>query len=354
MTITGFPRHRLARPFGWLALAATTRVGDELARIRTIKPEFWSSPGHKGRGPWVRLLYIAMWNWADDFGRGTASPKELGGFAFPEDENISPTDVRRMLGEIQRAYDVVFYEVAGRPYYFIPSWEKHQKIDRRSQPRYPAPEDGTPFDPDPPRVPDATSDLREVRLSADLAGGSADPAESTAEAAGVSALEVGTGDQGNRGSTSVLAVGERTVRNARTREAPSAQPGDLLARRVIAGIPRYRDAPRWVRRRLVPLAATALAAGFGPDAITGYAVMVITEVRFKIDQHIPELRDALRRLSRDAALGTACRSCGFDPGGCPCTAPAQTDRPWTEADQAALERAMEHLGVEPGELGRGA
>lgn len=125
-----------------------------MARIRTIKPEFWSSPGHEGLDPWARLLYIAMWNWADDFGRGVAHPKELAAFAFPNDDTIGSTDIRRMLGGIRRAFGVEFYTVGGRPFFSIPTWDKHQKIDKRSQPRYPAPDEGDPYDPDPIQAPD--------------------------------------------------------------------------------------------------------------------------------------------------------------------------------------------------------
>lgn len=111
-----------------------------MARIRAIKPEFWSSPDLPP-DPWARLLYIAMWNWADDNGVGTAIPRELLGFAFPNDENhITLEDMRRMLEEIHRAFDVKFYTVGGRPYYAIKTWEIHQKFDRRSKGKHPGPE----------------------------------------------------------------------------------------------------------------------------------------------------------------------------------------------------------------------
>lgn len=111
-----------------------------MARIRTIKPEFWSSPGLP-TDPWERLLFVAMWNWADDYGIGTANERELLAFAFPNDPQIDSADLRRMLASVRRAFGVEFYTVAGRPYYAIPSWESHQKIDRRSARRNPGPEE---------------------------------------------------------------------------------------------------------------------------------------------------------------------------------------------------------------------
>jgi hypothetical protein len=118
-----------------------------MARIRTVKPEFWSSPGLPP-DPWARLLYVAMWNWADDHGRGTANERELLGFAFPNDD-ISLGEFRRALGEVRRAFGVKFYRVAGRPYFEIPTWDKHQKIDKRSGAKHPGPDEGEEFNPDP-------------------------------------------------------------------------------------------------------------------------------------------------------------------------------------------------------------
>ena len=55
--------------------------GEGVARIRTIKPEFWDSGDTARATLRARLLYIAMWNYADDYGIGDASPIRLIGFA---------------------------------------------------------------------------------------------------------------------------------------------------------------------------------------------------------------------------------------------------------------------------------
>lgn len=167
-----------------------------MARIRTIKPEFWSSPAMAGMDPWARLLFVAMWNWADDSGRGTADPKTLAGFAFPKDEDISSADIRRMLGEIRRGFDVVFYEVGGRPYYCIPSWDRHQKIDKRSNPKHPAPIEGVPWNPDPQdpswTALDQQGPTDDSQFDGHSAGSSEDPPDSRRN------LGAGTGEVGSR------------------------------------------------------------------------------------------------------------------------------------------------------------
>lgn len=135
----------------------------------------------------------------------------------------------------------------------------------------------------------------------------------------------------------LLSAGQPYVGDAH--EAPAAQPDGFAARSLLASIPRYRTAPGWVRKKhLIPMTIKALAAGLGPDAIRRYAELVIAERAFKDHQHIPELRHALERLSRDLLLGDACHEHGHPDCGC-----EQPDRPWTPDDQADLERALAHL-----------
>ncbi|TFD80695.1 hypothetical protein E3T54_02840 [Cryobacterium sp. Sr8] len=112
-----------------------------MARIRTIKPEFWRSPATAGASPWARLLYIAMWNWADDYGVAEWTPRELLGFAFPNDEHITTAEFQRLCKEVARSFQTDFYIVGGRRYYRIPSWDDHQKTERRANARNPLPDD---------------------------------------------------------------------------------------------------------------------------------------------------------------------------------------------------------------------
>ncbi|QSM00108.1 RepA-like replication initiator [Gordonia phage Cashline] len=118
-----------------------------MPRIRTIKPEFFRSPDTAAASPVARLLYIAMWCWADDFGRGEADLKALEGFAFPNDDvhelsGGTSENFRQLLTEVVETFGVVLYITGGRPYYLIPSWQDHQRNERSAKPKYPGPDEG--------------------------------------------------------------------------------------------------------------------------------------------------------------------------------------------------------------------
>ena len=152
-----------------------------MPRIRTVKPEFWDSPSTKMAGPWARLLYIAMWNWADDFGRGTANLKELEGFAFPNDDTFTDSsgntvNFRSLVAEVSECFGVTLYEVDGRPYYAINSWDRHQRNERRA----------------------ATSKYPEPPSQNDSSGNTVNFRSLVAETPRISGP--GTGEQGNRGT----------------------------------------------------------------------------------------------------------------------------------------------------------
>ena len=161
-----------------------------MPRIRTIKPEFWSSPGVARMSPLARLTFIGMWNWADDAGRGTYNPRELMGFIFPLDEEMTVADFRALCAEIRAHVAVDFFEVAGRHYYEISSWKKHQsKHAKFDSSKYPAPGDGHYIDP---------VNMQVIGEVPEMCRNSATSSRNSATSARKKNL--GTGEQGNRGT----------------------------------------------------------------------------------------------------------------------------------------------------------
>lgn len=119
-----------------------------MARIRTVKPEFFTSPDIAKLSYPARLLYIAMWCWADDYGKGETNLNGLLGLAFPESDDLDRKDLQRLCKEVQCGCKVIFYMVNERAYYAIPSWDDHQRTQRKADSRIPGPEDpGASLDP---------------------------------------------------------------------------------------------------------------------------------------------------------------------------------------------------------------
>ena len=110
-----------------------------MARIRTIKPEFWSSEQVMDCSRNSRLLFIGLWNFADDAGRLPDSAKTIKAQIFPGDDDVNSTNVRGMLDELSANGLLQKYEANGRAYLQITGWQ-HQKIDRPRPSKHPPPD----------------------------------------------------------------------------------------------------------------------------------------------------------------------------------------------------------------------
>jgi hypothetical protein len=106
-----------------------------VARIRTIKPEFWTDEKIVELSFPARLLFVGLWNFADDDGRLVYSPKRLKMQIFPGDT----VDVGPLFGELVKASLVELYQIAGVNYMTVKHFAKHQRIDRRTPSKIPAP-----------------------------------------------------------------------------------------------------------------------------------------------------------------------------------------------------------------------
>ena len=110
-----------------------------MARIRSIKPEFWTSEQVMECSPNARLLFIGLWNFCDDAGRHPVSAKQIKALIFPADD-LSAEDVRGMVDELSENGLISLYVVGGKEYFQITGWH-HQKIDKPQAPKYPGPDD---------------------------------------------------------------------------------------------------------------------------------------------------------------------------------------------------------------------
>jgi hypothetical protein len=110
-----------------------------MARIRTVKPEFWTSEQITDCSPNARLLFIGIWTFSDDNGVHAASIKRLKMEVFPSDD-FTQADISTMVDELVAAGLLNPYQVGGEGYWQVTGWQ-HQKIDQPTF-KHPLP-DGT-------------------------------------------------------------------------------------------------------------------------------------------------------------------------------------------------------------------
>lgn len=108
-----------------------------MARIRTIKPEFQQSESMGRVSREARLAFILLWPQCDDLGRIRGKSRMLASILFPYDED-APDRIDGWLSELEAEGCIVRYEDGGAAYIAVCKWH-HQKIDRPSPSKFPAP-----------------------------------------------------------------------------------------------------------------------------------------------------------------------------------------------------------------------
>ena len=98
-----------------------------MARIRTIKPEFFTSADIVCMTPLSRLFYASLWCESDREGRLKWDVKTLKLRYFPADD----CDIEAMGNELVENGLIVIYEIEGKQYAEIPSFNLHQIINNR-------------------------------------------------------------------------------------------------------------------------------------------------------------------------------------------------------------------------------
>src|SRR6187549_3547836 len=119
------------RPIRWLVRSDGYRRKGSLlmARMRYVKPEYWTDSKIIKLGPWARLLYIGSWNFAIcEVGHLDDDAMALKLKVLPAD----PIDADEVLEEIVAAGRIVRKTLPdGRTYLVIPRLPNHQKTETR-------------------------------------------------------------------------------------------------------------------------------------------------------------------------------------------------------------------------------
>jgi len=110
-----------------------------MARKRMIDPEFWRDEKIAQLKHMERLLFIGLWNYADDEGYGRASPTLLKADIFPYDV-LKASEIEAGLANIAALDMIILYSVGGQSYYQVVNFKKHQTINRPTKSVFPRPD----------------------------------------------------------------------------------------------------------------------------------------------------------------------------------------------------------------------
>lgn len=109
-----------------------------MARIRTIKPEFFHSKSTARVSRDARLTFAGLWTVADDEGRFRGDERILAGALWSNDDDITHVEVAAHLKELEHEDMICRYELGGREYVHVVHWAEHQRINRPTPSRLPA------------------------------------------------------------------------------------------------------------------------------------------------------------------------------------------------------------------------
>lgn len=98
-------------------------------RIRTIRPEFYSSES-VGSMTWkTRLVFINLWSYVEDNGVQLDNPRLFRGQCMPYDDSVLDA-IEDAFAELEQCGSIIRYERDGKRLLFIPGFEKWQNIQR--------------------------------------------------------------------------------------------------------------------------------------------------------------------------------------------------------------------------------
>ncbi|MFE4328701.1 hypothetical protein ACFRQM_04380 [Streptomyces sp. NPDC056831] len=112
-----------------------------MARIRTIKPEFFTSLTIADLTPEQRLTFIGLWTHVDDEGRCVDDARLIKAAVWPLDDRTA-ADVEGDLRALTESSLIARYTLTRKSYITVTGWSEHQRINRPTKSKYPAPDQG--------------------------------------------------------------------------------------------------------------------------------------------------------------------------------------------------------------------
>jgi hypothetical protein len=107
-----------------------------MARIRTVKPDFFTHPSITPLSIPARLLLLSLLTQADDEGRLYDQGAKIRGLAFGDDDRVN---IAALLAELADHGRILRYEIGGRDCIEITGFHDHQRVNRPTPSTIPAP-----------------------------------------------------------------------------------------------------------------------------------------------------------------------------------------------------------------------
>lgn len=115
-----------------------------MPRIRTIKPEFFTSLTIDKLTLTAQRTFVGLWTYADDHGRGLDDTRLIKAAIWPLRDSHTAAKVEKDMKALADLDLIKRYEIDGGRYFQILGWAEHQRVNRPSTsriPQVPSPED---------------------------------------------------------------------------------------------------------------------------------------------------------------------------------------------------------------------
>lgn len=99
-----------------------------MARKRMVHPEFFTSESLSGEDVAVRLTFIGLLIYCDDYGYGKDNPSLVKATVWPLDDLVGSDTVGFYLDRLVAVGSLCRFACCGKPQFHLPSWTEWQKV----------------------------------------------------------------------------------------------------------------------------------------------------------------------------------------------------------------------------------
>lgn len=103
-----------------------------MSRIRSIKPDAFTSESLSSVSVHARWTFAGLWTYADDEGRGRADVRLIKAALYPLDDFVNGDEINAHLTELESIGAICRYEANGRNYLHAPKFTRHQRVNRKT------------------------------------------------------------------------------------------------------------------------------------------------------------------------------------------------------------------------------